>query len=549
MADKDMAERDVMIQEMPGISLLICLLHTLRTFRREISTDKMGITPAQRDVIHYFNKEWHSIRHQWVKGLKTEAFNLLTNTNNRVESVNQKLKAVITKNSGISQLFTDLMSALQSMSVEKDHRALKVLQKQLEKAHSLTVEERDAGGAFCIRSPAGLLNPTGGRFIVTEVDKQEQCNVINFLPELGVTCNTALQEGLYHDIPGTSSSTAAQGIGNNAYKHLPRQRKMNPTEKENVVTMLDIHANKKLLQDRLIKETGKVILLKDLHNLAATNKPSNDAQTLLELMQKVPGATVEILLEGQVITGIFFQTEEMKKTFQDFPEVLLIDATYKLNDIRMPLFVLMAIDGNGVSEIVALWLVQHEDRLTLENMIRIFKEKNSSWEGVQVVMADKDMVERDVMIQEMPGISLLICLFHTLRTFRREISTDKMGITPAQRDACREMLTKLAYAKSEEEYQVLHTIFQDSAPKQVIDYFNKEWHSIRHQWVEGLKTEAFNLLTNTNNRVESLNQKLKAVITKNSGISQFFTDLMSALQSMSVEKDHRALKVLQKRDL
>ena len=40
-----------------------------------------------------------------------------------------------------------------------------------------------------------------------------------------------------------------------------------------------------------------------------------------------------------------------------YPEVLFIDATYKLNDLRMPLYVLMAIDGNGESEIVCLWIV------------------------------------------------------------------------------------------------------------------------------------------------------------------------------------------------
>lgn len=57
---------------------------------------------------------------------------------------------------------------------------------------------------------------------------------------------------------------------------------MSPTEQENVITMLDMHVNKNLLQDQLMKETGKVVLLKDVHNLSTFHKPSNDAQTLLE---------------------------------------------------------------------------------------------------------------------------------------------------------------------------------------------------------------------------------------------------------------------------
>ena len=60
--------------------------------------------------------------------------------------------------------------------------------------------------------------------------------------------------------------------------------------------------------------------------------------------------------------AIYFQTAEMKSMFMSYPEVLFVDATYKLNDLQMPLYVLMAIDGNGESEIVCLWIVQSEDK-------------------------------------------------------------------------------------------------------------------------------------------------------------------------------------------
>ena len=81
---------------------------------------------------------------------------------------------------------------------------------------------------------------------------------------------------------------------------------------------------------------------------------------------------------------------------------------------------------------------------------------------------------------------------------------------------------------------------------QVLDYYNKQWHNIRAEWVEGLKSEMMALLTTTNNRVESTNQKLKAVISKYSSIVQFFNSLMCTINSMSIERDHRALLVSQK---
>ena len=88
----------------------------------------------------------------------------------------------------------------------------------------------------------------------------------------------------------------------------------------------------------------------------------------------------------------------------------------------------------GESEIAALWIVQTEDRETVDTMTTKFKEHNPAWDHVHVIMADKDMVERDVFRTQLPDASLMICLFHTLRTFKREIATDKMGITAAQRD-------------------------------------------------------------------------------------------------------------------
>ena len=44
--------------------------------------------------------------------------------------------------------------------------------------------------------------------------------------------------------------------------------------------------------------------------------------------------------------------------FQSYPELLFIDATYKLNDAHMPLYVLICIDNNSESEVVCLWLVE-----------------------------------------------------------------------------------------------------------------------------------------------------------------------------------------------
>jgi zinc finger SWIM domain-containing protein 3 len=54
------------------------------------------------------------------------------------------------------------------------------------------------------------------------------------------------------------------------------------------------------------------------------------------------GAAVEVLVdESKTLQAIYFQSKEMMETFDGYPELLMVDATYKLNDLRMPLYVLM----------------------------------------------------------------------------------------------------------------------------------------------------------------------------------------------------------------
>ena len=55
--------------------------------------------------------------------------------------------------------------------------------------------------------------------------------------------------------------------------------------------------------------------------------------------------------------------------------------------------VLMSIDGNGKSEIVCLWIVQSEDKLTLSNLLVEFKKHNESSSLIQCVMTNKDITE------------------------------------------------------------------------------------------------------------------------------------------------------------
>lgn len=161
-------------------------------------------------------------------------------------------------------------------------------------------------------------------------------------------------------------------------------------------------------------------------------------------------------------------------------------------------------------------------------------------------ITDKDLKERSVIKSLFPQANLIICLFHTLRTFNREITCDKMGITPDERDFSKKKIEEMCYSKSEEEYNTLYCHLTSQAPHQIIDYFNKNWHNIREQWVIGMTYNTGNFFNTTNNRLESFNGKLKSVIPTFSNLEEFFKKLFIILKCVRTERDNTAIKIVQK---
>ncbi len=256
---------------------------------------------------------------------------------------------------------------------------------------------------------------------------------------------------------------------------------------------------------------------------------------------------MEVLVnEENVFGGIFFQDVQMQQIFSAYPELVCVDATYKLLELRLPLYIMLVEDGNGESEVAAAFLLLEETEESLSKVLEIFKRYNDSWESIRVIMTDKDLTERDVLSSSFPQANLLICLFHTFRTFRREISVEKMGITSGQRNMCLELLQQMAYSPTEDKYHELYSQFKNCAPPAVVTYFEENWHPIKNQWTMGMKYSTGNFLNGTNNRLESLNAKLKSVISRYSSLEEFFDKFFLILRVLRSERDHKASLSVQK---
>ena len=120
--------------------------------------------------------------------------------------------------------------------------------------------------------------------------------------------------------------------------------------------------------------------------------------------------------------------------------------------------------------------------------------------------------------------------------FRRTIKMDTMEITKAEKKMSLQHLRNLLYSRSEEEYFDRYSKFCKEAPLNVVNYYNDNWHMIKDEWVRCYLC-ASNFNNDTNNRIESLNQKLKLFIEKFSYLTNFLEELFIFIRVHQTERD------------
>ncbi|XP_044005847.1 uncharacterized protein LOC122850853 [Aphidius gifuensis] len=263
-------------------------------------------------------------------------------------------------------------------------------------------------------------------------------------------------------------------------------RRLSLDEKNEVIKLLKLQCNHKLLQKHILDEFGKNVTLKDITNLQSILHRSENLQEATQLL-KAKGAYTQIRAINNQLKAVYFPTPDMKSKFSAWPDILFIDCTYKLLKSDLSVLLIAVEDSVGATEIVGVGLLAGEDADNFEWCFNCFKNDNlSACSRINCIMTDKDMTMRaalGVVFQEIP---LYLCSFHTLQTFSREITCEKRKISKQIKTKCLEYMQKMTYSKSENEYQRLYEEFINFAPLSVKSYFDKCWHPIKDQWTYSL---------------------------------------------------------------
>ena len=337
-------------------------------------------------------------------------------------------------------------------------------------------------------------------------------------------------------------------IGSEVLEQYASNRRLSLKQQHKVNEVLRLKPNNKQLKDHIHSKYRKFVTLKDIQNMKAKIKQEakqgrRDEQILLDsledaLKQDAAAKGGVTVTEDDQVSIVHFQSGQMSELFVKFPEILLVDGTYNVNRIGMPLYCFMIEDGFGNGRNVFYAATAEEDSAHLQQIIRSFKASNPSWSNVRVIVIDKDFTELQALQLEFPQAAILYCQFHVIKYFFKQLT--ELDVPKENRDESRQLIRVLVHAKNEDEYAKVKQELFDATNDTFKQYFIKNWESCKDKWVTFLRDENVHFANTTNNRLECHNHKLKDVTARSMSISEMFQNVLLFTRSNASEYCHKS---------
>ena len=179
-------------------------------------------------------------------------------------------------------------------------------------------------------------------------------------------------------------------------------------------------------------------------------------------------------------------------------DLALLDATYKTTKYAMPLFFL-CVNTNVGYKVVAEFMYQHEDELSISEALGILQQWNPQWKP-KYFMVDFSATEIGATETQFPGVMVYICDFHRQQAIQRWTKTGKNGQGQNELEFVQSAMTKIGCVPAKTEYENALSQFRQSkvykAKENVRTYVEKTWISCAFRWCHAFRTsQVLNIIT------------------------------------------------------
>ena len=133
--------------------------------------------------------------------------------------------------------------------------------------------------------------------------------------------------------------------------------------------------------------------------------------------------------------------------FFRYPNVMLMDATYKTCKLSLPLFFLVVKTNVGYS-VIAEFSIQHKDSQSIAEALGLLR---AQWDANQITvgnfMIDCQQSEENAIRGIFPESVIFLCSFHRLQAWLRWLVNGKNGVSQ-YKDQCMSILHSLGESKT-----------------------------------------------------------------------------------------------------
>ena len=230
-------------------------------------------------------------------------------------------------------------------------------------------------------------------------------------------------------------------VNKETYEYDGPSRRLTQEEQKKFGTMMCETTNISMVDMKTIiaKETGKKLSTQDLINLKNKFLPNSNLQDIQRtiLLLKEEHAKDEdnflkiVTAEGDpdkfqdpkanYIKSIFWMSSEMKKLFEKYGSLCMMDGTYSLDITGYVLFTFMITDRHAKARLGAWALVSNEEQISLREVLTAFTEAINNKNIITNFIVDKDRNEISLISQFFPAAEITICRYHSKKAVGRHI--------------------------------------------------------------------------------------------------------------------------------
>jgi len=230
------------------------------------------------------------------------------------------------------------------------------------------------------------------------------------------------------------------------------------------------------------------------------------------------------------ITKLFICTNLMKAHYKAYSDVVLIDATYRINKYKLPVVIFSGYTHKGRNCIFGIGIVNDEKETTYQWLFEKFFAAHNDLPLFMVT--DHDSSITAVIEKNYKSIIHLLCLWHIIQNFSKNFNF----LLAMNHNTIKANIMKLPYIETKEEFERVYDLVQKDLKEKKYskssNYLNGMW-KIKEKWARAYIPLRFTGGTRTTSRAESINALIKKYVSSKNEICDFL-DFVSSFEKKSI---------------